>query len=219
MGMKAKVTGGDGTPREIPPPGKYLGLCNGVYMLGTQPGYQGGKPKPQVLISFELHKRKGAVRDTQGQVYETGVICSFTCNVNSKLMEIAGALLDHTFTEEDLEKIQSGGGFDAEPLIGRVCWMDLIHEKKADGSPRDKIKTVSPLDGEDDNGLADIVINNAETDHVYWDWTLGQEAPKRIKYFWDRAFENPDRESDPAKSSLPTGKFAVAQTSTDDSPF
>src|SRR5208337_3584870 len=121
MGMRAPVTGsGDGQPRELPPPGKYLGICNGVYMLGTQPGYQGAGARPQVLISFELHKRKGPAKDSQGRPFEVGRICSFTANVKSTLIEIAGALTNHTYTEEDLEEIKAGGGFDPEPLLGRV---------------------------------------------------------------------------------------------------
>jgi len=218
MGMKAPVTGGaDGPPREIPPPGKYLGVCNGVYMLGTQPGYQGGEPKQQVLVSFELHKRKGPAKDGQGRPYEVGSICSFTANVKSKLIELAGALINHTYTEEDLEEIRSGGGFDAEPLLGKVCWIDLVHEKKADGTPRDKIKSATPIDPDDEAELAQAAIDNTETDHVYWDWTTGKEVPKRIGYFWERAAENPDRKAEPAK--LPASRFAQPVMAGEEIPF
>lgn len=187
MGRRAPVTGsGDGPPREVPPEGNYLAVCNGVYMLGTQPGYENGEAREQVMLTFELHKRKGPVRDSQDRVFEASAIMTNTFNIKSTLVEYAGALRGPAYDEEELEKLKEAGGFDVETLLGLPCRITIKHTKKADGkTTRDKIASVSRLDPEDD------VPPKGETDEVYWDWTTGAEVPKRIAWFWDRAQENP----------------------------
>jgi hypothetical protein len=195
MGMKAPVTG-NGEGREVTPAGKYMGVCNAVFLLGTQPGYQGGTPRQQIMLGFELHKRKGPALNAAGLQYEASAIMTFTANVKSKLIEFAGALEGKPFTEEDLELIKGQGGFDPEGLLGKCCWVDVIAEKKPDGTLRDKIKGVSALDPDDDQAPEPL------TDEQYWDWTQGVECPKRIAYFWDRALENPDRKGEAATMAL-----------------
>lgn len=187
MGRKAPVTGsGDGPPREVPPEGNYLAVCNGVYMLGTQPGYENGEAREQVMLSFELHKRKGPARDSNDRIFEASAIMSNTFNIKSTLVKYAGAMRGAAYDEAELEELKEQGGFDVETLLGLPCRLSLKHEKKADGKTiRDKIESVSRLDLEDD------VLPTAETDEVYWDWTTGVECPKRIAWFWDRAAENP----------------------------
>lgn len=190
MGMKAPVTGsGDGQPRELPLAGNYLAVCNGVYMLGTQPGYQGGPANMQVMLSFELHKRRGPVRDSQGRVFEASKIMNVTANIKSTLTAYAGALRGQDYTESDLQQIQKDGGLDVEDVLGRACRLTLVHETKNDKT-KDKIKGIAPLDPEDD------VAPKIDGDEIYWDWTLGIECPKRIAYFWNRAQENPDGEGE-----------------------
>lgn len=211
MGLKAPVTGnGEANPRELPPEGNYLALCNGVYMLGTQPGYQGGEARQQVMLSFELHKRKGPAKDSQGRVLETNAIMNHTANIKSTLIEYAGALRGRSFTEEELEQLKDEGGFDSENLLSLPCRLEIEHAKKPNGDTKDKIKTISKLDPEDDTPP------KPETDHVYWDWTKPGDPPKRIGYFWDRAPENPKRKAQPqAVGAGPSAGFTVPE----DSPF
>ncbi len=189
MGMKAPVTGnnGEGPAREVPPAGNYLGVCNGVYMLGTQPGYQGQAPRQQVMLTFELHKRRGPVLDTQGRVFEASDIMNFTANIKSTLVDFAGALRGRSYTEAELDEVKQAGGFDVEELLGQSCRLTIAHKPKADGSVRDTIASRAPLDPDDDEKP------KSETDEVYWDWSQGIECPKRISWFWARAAENPGR--------------------------
>jgi hypothetical protein len=195
MGMKAAVTKkGEGAGFEIPPAGKYLGICNGVYVLGTQPGYQGGAAKQQVLFTFELHKRKGPAKDSAGRAFDASLTCTFTANTNSKMIELAGALEGRQYTDEDLAEVKEAGGFDPEALLDKVCWLDIQRGKKQNGDPKAVINTFSALDPTDDEGLAEQANENRETDSVYWDWTLGTEAPRRINYWWVQAAENPKNE-------------------------
>lgn len=201
MGMKAPVTGnGDGPPREIPPAGTYLAVCNGVYMLGSQPGYQGGDANLQVMLTFQLHKRKGPVKDSQDRIMEASKIMNLTANIKSTLTDYAGALRGHPYDEDELGQLKEAGGLDPEELLGQPCRLTLIHEAKADKSIRDKIKTVAPLDVEDDTAPT------VEGDEIYWDWTLGIECPKRIAWFWKRAQENPDREGEPVGAASAKSK-------------
>lgn len=187
MGMKAPVTGSGDRSWENPPVGSYLGACNGVYMLGTQPGYNGQDPSLQVMLSFQLFKRKGPVKDSGERIFEMSRIMNFTANVKSTLIDYAGAMRGQPYTEEELAVVQKDGGFDAETLVGLSCKLNVIHEKKGE-TTKAKIKSVAPLDPEDD------VAPQVDGDEIYWDWTIGNQCPKRIEYFWKRATENPDRE-------------------------
>lgn len=205
MGMKAPVTGG-GEPREVPPAGKYMGVCNAVYVIGTQPAFEAGSPpKLQVMLGFELHKRKGPALDSGGRVFETSKIMNFTANEKSTLIEYASALESRQYAEADLKAIKDAGGFDPETLLGKCCWLDVVNDKG-----KDKIKGVSALDPEDDKAPEGLL------DEVYWDWTLGVECPRRIAFFWERALENPNRKGDAANAGLavPPSQFAQIDPAT-----
>lgn len=223
MGMKAPVTKkGEGAGFELTPAGKYLGVCNGVYMLGTQPGYQGGPAKQQVLFTFELHKRKGPAKGASGYPFDASITCTFTANVNSKMIELAGALENRQYTDEDLAEVKDLGGFDPETLLDKVCWLDIQHKKNLKGDTKAVVNTFSALDRDDDAGLAEQVNENRETDSVYWDWTLGTEAPRRIGYWWEQADENPKnagRLVEAAASANPSKVLPNGDTENPDCPF
>lgn len=200
--MKAPVTGG-GEAREVTPAGKYMGICNAVFMLGTQPAFDASQtPKQQVMLGFELHKRKGPALNGAGHPYEVNAIMTNTANIKSTLIKVyASALEGKPYTEEDLETLKNQGGFDVEELLGKCCWIDVINEKKPDGTIRDKISNVSALDPEDDKAPEGL------TNEVYWDWTMGVECPKRIAYFWGKAAENPNRKAEAPGAAVPLSAF------------
>jgi hypothetical protein len=150
----------------------------------------------QVMLSFELHKRKGPVKDSQNRVMETSAIMNHTANIKSTLVEYAGALRGQSYTEEELDKLREEGGLDPEDLLGLPCRLEIEHVKKQDGTTKDKIKTISRLDPEDDKAP------NPETDEVYWDWTKDEECPRRIAFFWERAAENPKKKPVAGPSSF-----------------
>lgn len=211
MGMKTQVTGGDGKGREMPPAGTYIAICNGVYLIGTQPGYNGGPDKPQLMLSFELHKRKGPARDTAGRILEASEIMNNVANTKSTLIEkFAGPLRGKSYTDSEMADIKKAGGFDPESLLGQACKIEIEHVVNGAGKLKDKIKSVSKIDPEDD------VVPDAETDEVYWDYTLEGECPKRVAFFWARALENPDRPNQLAGPPA-VGKFK--QIDPADSPF
>ncbi len=213
MGMKAPIGGNQ--EYEQPPPGNYLGRCNGVYLLGTQPGYQGGDPQSQIMLTFELHKRKGPCLTNGGKgdfILEASRIMSLWASPKSILIEFAGAMRGEPYTEDELKGLEKSGGFDPEPLLGQCCRLAL-EDKTTNGKTKTIIKSVSALDSEDDKAP------KAFGDEVYWDWTLGVECPKRIAYFWERAAENPDSKEAPQTSTKKPYKPAPVSTNPDDIPF
>ena len=218
MGMKAPVTGG-GEAREVAPAGKYLGICNAVYMLGTQPAFDASQtPKQQVMLGFELHKRKGPALNSAGHPYEVNAIMTNTMNIKSTLVKYASALEGKPYTEEDLEHLKKQGGFDVEDLLGKACWIDVVNNKKPDGTIRDKVSNVSALDPEDDQAPEGL------TETAYWDWTMNVECPKRIAYFWDKAAENPNRKAEAPGAAVPIPAYApftpaYTQTEADEIPY
>ena len=218
MGMRAPVTGnGDYKERELPPAGNYLAVCNGVYMLGTQPGYEGQDAKMQVMLSFELHKRKGPARDSENRVMEATRIMSFTTNIKSTLVEYAGALRGQPYSEDEVKGLARTGGIDPEDFLGKPCSLTIVHKKNLKGVVKDQIKSISSIDPEDD------VPPTPETDEVYWDWTMGAECPRRIEYFWKRAAENPNKEYDADAYSQPIKRDDAATVAAvvgdDETPF
>jgi hypothetical protein len=151
------------------------------------------------MLSFELHKRKGPVRDTQGRVFTADAIMGNTFNIKSTLCKYASAMRGQAYTEKDLEQIKEDGGFDPESMLGGFCRLTIKHEQNKDGKTREKIDSISRLDPEDDKPPV------GELDEVYWDWTQGTDVPKRIDYFWQRAAENPNRRSEPAPVGVGVG--------------
>jgi hypothetical protein len=209
MGLKAPVTGTE--TREIPPEGNYLAVCNGVYMLGTQPGFNDGDPHVQVMLTFELHKRRGPVIDSAGKPMETSAIMNHVFSIKSTLCQYAGALRGKDYTEGELKVIKKDGGFDPETLLGLSCRLSITHKKTGDKT-RDKVDSVSRLDPEDDKPPI------SRTDQTYWDWTVGRECPRRIAYFWERAQENPDLDSEPVGAASDVSRSAPIVDG-DDTPY
>jgi len=189
-------------------------------MLGTQPGYKNNGPTLQMMLSFELHKKRGPVRNSNGEIYETSRIMSCVFSAGgpgynkSTLTQYAGALRGKDYSDEEIEQIKDQGGFDPETLLEKSCRISITHEKSQQtGKLKDKIASVAFLDPDDD------VAPEGMTDSIYWDWTLGEDCPKRIQWFWARAKENPDREDVPRQSKPNPSAVAAVSTDPDDTPF
>lgn len=193
MGMRAPVTGGGDF--EQAPEGKYLAVCNGIYMIGTQPGFNGADPKSQLLLNVELHKRSRPAMGAKGHILESSNIITNSFNEKSNLLIYAEAFLNTKFAEADLQRIKKEGGFDPETLLGKCAWIDLGRKE----SGKDKWKSVSRLDPEDDKAPT------PETDLIYWDWTLGTDVPKRVEYFWNNARENKGGNFNAKQQQQPVG--------------
>ena len=168
MGLKAKDSG-PGEPHELVPAGNYLGRIFGVYDIGTQAGgiYD---PKHQIIISWELHKRKGPARNGAGQTLTISKFYTLSFHEKSTLRKDVEALLGQSFDD--------GSEFDVESLLGVSCRLQVVHGKKQNGDPRDAIGALMPLDEDDSTPTPDL-------DDVYFeirpDHAIPDGVPKWVQ--------------------------------------
>lgn len=168
MGLKAKDTGG-GEPRELVPAGNYLGRVCGVYDIGTQAGGM-YDPKHQIVVTWELHKRKGPARNGKGEVLTISKFYTLSFHEKATLRKDVEALLGQSFDD--------GTEFDVESLLGMSCRLQVVHTKKQNGDPRDAIGALMPLDDDDS-------VPKPELDDVYFeirpDHAIPDNVPKWVR--------------------------------------
>jgi hypothetical protein len=139
----AIVAQSKGEAREPVAAGNYFGVCVGVYDLGTQTGGKFG-PKHQVVLQFELHKKKGVCRDKAGNVLLISKFYGLSFHEKSDLRKDVQKILGRSFTDAEAKQ-----GYDVTQLIDVGCRLVVAHEPKEDGSIRDKIDGFMPLDEDD----------------------------------------------------------------------
>lgn len=126
-----KLTATSGEPRELIPPGNYKGILIGICDIGTQDGGEFG-PKRQLVLTWELH-RKGLDRPYQISRFYTA---SF--NVKAGFRKDVEAMTGRTFKD--------GEEIELDSLLEHPARIQIAHGKRKDGSPRDEIKSLMPLD-------------------------------------------------------------------------
>jgi hypothetical protein len=138
--MALKAEKGEG--RKLVPPGNYLGIVTRIYDLGTQTGGLYG-PDHQMIVVFELHKRRGPVRDAEGRPVTISGFYSLRLGVKkpSPLRLLLEALTGRKIDEKSF-------GVD-DSLLERACRLTIAHEDKG-GTMRDVISAITPLDDDDD---------------------------------------------------------------------
>ncbi len=206
MGMRAPVTGG--ADFEKPQPGTYTGVCNGVYVCGKQEGYQGGRPQQKVLLTFELHKRRGPAVDKRGNIFECSTTVTNVTNVKSALINrFAGPMRGNAYTDAEIKAMAAAGGYDPENLLGQPIKIVLAAGKT--GAPF--IQSTAPLDPEEDE------VPEQVTSDVYWDYAMAGEVPRRCAWLWAKSLDNPARTGQAAN----VGAVAApeAYETPEDSPF
>ena len=124
------------------PEGNYFAVIVGCFDLGTQPGGQYG-PKHKVILQFELHKKKGVVRNAEGDPVVTSAFYTLAFSDKSPLRHHSEAILGRKFTKEEAKT-----GYDVADLLDRACRVTLIHEEKGDRI-RDSISAIMTLDEDD----------------------------------------------------------------------
>lgn len=162
--LRAKA---EGEPRKPIPAGNYFGIICGVYDIGTQTGGQYG-PKHQIIVSWELHKKKGAVRNEAGVVQSISNFYGLSFSELSSLRKDVESMLGRKFTLPEAKS-----GYDVEELLGKPCRLQIIHDTKADGTIRDMIGTIMPLDEDDE-------VPNAELERVYFEITPDHVIPETV---------------------------------------
>lgn len=152
MGLVAKQTGDAHKPV---PAGNYFGVLIGVFDIGTHASPKYG-PQHQVVMQFELHKKKGVARNDAGKPLTISKFYTLSFGEKSNLRADVERILGRKFTEEEAKK-----GYDITELIDRACRLTIVHEE-SDGKTRDKIDAVTALDEDDPaiKGESDTVVHD-----------------------------------------------------------
>lgn len=175
-------------PRELIPAKVYYAFCSGMYDIGTQNGNFG--LQAQFIATFELHSRRGPVRDKKGDVLEISAFLNFYLgNVKKKqpLCELAEACDRRTFFEDDIKK-----GYDPETAVGKLLKLKVIHKPNAAGTIAARIETFMAID-DDDFGANDAVPEPVANHHYYeikkGDTSIPDYVPKFIKGYIEKSTE------------------------------
>jgi hypothetical protein len=209
MGLMAK-SGGNGEPRELVPAGGYFAVVCGVYDIGTQAGGMYG-PKRQFVVTWELHKKSGPATDSQGRALTISNFYTLAFSEKANLRHDVESMLGITFSEATVRD-----GFDIETLLSVPCRLRVVHGKKADGSPRDEIGSLMPLD-EDDPKVQPAL------DHHYFEIRPGErEIPDWVpKWVANKIAESQEFGAAPRRPAAPArpAMAAAGAPVDDDCPF
>lgn len=174
--MQFKVTeGGSGGSYEKPAPGRYLGVLVGFADLGTQETKFG--EKRQVMLRWELHKRKGPSVDSQGHPHTITARYTASLDAKSSLRPVV---------ESHVGRLTNGKNVVSQDWLGHA--VQLVLEESIDGKYVN-VTSVSRLDPEED--LAPKQILGVE----HWEITDKPPPPvwcawivQKSKEFQDRPF-------------------------------
>ncbi len=130
--------------RRLVPVGNYQAVIVGVYDIGTQPSEK-YEPSHQIIISFELHKRKGPVLNDEGEPVLLNRYLGLGLGINTKTKkpsqtrQVIEACVGRSLTPDEAKS------YDVLTLIGKCCQIGIMHTE--DGSK--EIPTYTPLDEDD----------------------------------------------------------------------
>lgn len=116
-------SGGDFTP---PPAGTHVAICYRVIDLGTQESEYMGEKKRQhkVLVSWELPNEAIPEGDHAGEPFTQHQRYTLSSHEKATMRKHLESWRGKAFTEAELE------AFDMKNMIGKPCFLNLIHETK-----------------------------------------------------------------------------------------
>jgi len=125
---------------EQPPVGVVQAVCAFVEDIGTHQSEYNGKPiiKHQVIVCWELSE-KMTKDDRAGTPFTMSKFYTLSLSEKANLRKDLESWRGKAFTDEELD------GFDLEKLIGANCLLNLVADKKRDGSDTVKILAIMPL--------------------------------------------------------------------------
>lgn len=205
MGMIIKDTGTERT-FEIAPSGAYAARCYRIIDLGTQTFQVKGETKQahQVLIAWELSKKMG-----DGQPFVISEKYTSSLHEKAKLRSVLESWRGRKFTEAERN------GFDIEQVLGKVCFLNIVHDKKGDKTYAN-VASVMPVP----EGLPSPAAANEQLFFNIEEWndTVFAKIPK---YYQEAIKRSPEYEGR-ASWSAPEGHPQVAPDTVfpdDDIPF
>jgi hypothetical protein len=168
--LKAKAKQGE--DRELAPAGKYFGVIVSVIDIGTQAFKH--KADRQVVVTWELHKRKGPALDSKGRNLTVSDFYTLKFGEyqgkKAKLRQLVESMFNRTFTPEEVED-----GYDVEDLVGEACGLQIVHEAKAGDANKKyaKIASVFSLDEDDEKPTSEL-------DEVYYEVDPSRNIPDEV---------------------------------------
>jgi len=122
MGMIIKDTGTDST-FELAPSGAFAARCYRIIDLGTQTFQVKGETKEshQILMAWELSKKMA-----DGQPFVISEKYTSSLHEKAKLRSVLESWRGRKFSEVERN------GFDIEQVLGKVCFLNIVHSKKGD---------------------------------------------------------------------------------------
>lgn len=138
--MSLTISAGSGKDFEIHPVGMFAARCTRVIDLGTQDSeYLGQKKRgKKVMIAFETTELM-----TEGEFEGRPFLMTnrYTASLHEKaaLRKILVGWRSREFTEDELK------AFDLKNILGKVCLLNIVHNKQKDGKVFANIASVNPL--------------------------------------------------------------------------
>ncbi len=187
--------------RKLVPTGNYFASVVGVYDIGTQPSDKYG-PSHQIIVSFELHKKKGVCLNDDGKpmiynkYFGLGLGINRATKKPSILRQCLEAILNRGLNAEETK------GYDVALMAGKSVRLTIVHDEEG----RDQISGFAPMD-EDDPAI------NAESTEVVYELAPGQPIPAFIPEWIQKTIQKS------TEFSVRQKQVAAAVLADDDIPF
>lgn len=163
------------------PSGSHHAVVSKVIGLGLQANNFGTKPKPQIVICWELEPRIQAEGDYQGKRHQLWMFYSLSTGPKAKLTEDMRNIRGRSFTEDEIKH------FDVKSMIGQNAFLSVVHEPK-DGGVQTKVAAVMKLP----KGMAEMKAEGDPNDVPDWVRKIQARAVKEDQ------MDNSDRMVDAA---------------------
>lgn len=145
-------------PRELFPAGQYAAICYAVVALGTQKvqKFQSNETylTQKLCICWEFPKLRIEIEDQQGNLRNLPrsrrQFYSFSLSEKSNLRKMLESWRGEGFTTDEMKK------FNIFSIIGVPAFIQIIHEKREDGSANDKMNNIMPLPEEMQAALGEM---------------------------------------------------------------
>lgn len=200
MSLIAKDTGSDRT-FELAPAGAFAARCFRVIDLGTQTFAVMGETKMahQCLISWELSKNMA-----DGRPYTINEKYTVSLHEKAKLRSMLESWRGRKFTEAERK------GFDLKNVLGKVCFVNIVHTQKGDKEFA-SVASVMPVP----DGMSSPAATNEQLFFSISAWNE-QEFQSIPKYYQEMIKKSPEYQQIDAVGSHPGGSSTPDD---DDIPF
>lgn len=199
MSLIAKDTGGGDRTFELAPSGAFVARCYRVVDLGTQTFSVMGETKQahQVLITWEINKTMA-----DGKPYTISEKYTVSLHEKAKLRAVLESWRGRKFTEAERQ------GFDLKNILGKVCFINIVHTQKGDKSYAN-VASVMPVP----EGMPSPAAVNETVHFDINEWSQA-EWDKVPRYYQEMIKKSPEWQQLDAVGSSPG-----ASTDDDDIPF